>query len=50
MPESGGLFGGRSYYPNGGNFFTRLFGQPEPPPQPAPPQHKRASQNRTEIH
>jgi murein L,D-transpeptidase YcbB/YkuD len=50
MPESGGLFGGRSYYPNGGNFFTRLFGQPETPPQPAPTQHKRASQNRTEIH
>jgi murein L,D-transpeptidase YcbB/YkuD len=49
MPDSGGPFG-RSYYPGGGNFFSRLFGAPEPPPPPAQPQRKRASQNRTEIH
>jgi len=50
MPDSGGPFG-RSYYPNGGNFFSQLFGgPPQQPPQPAAPQRKRASQNHTEIH
>jgi L,D-transpeptidase YcbB len=49
MPDQQGLFGGRSsYYPNGGNFFTRLFGAPEPPPPPQP--RNRAAQRRQEIH
>ena len=51
MPESGGFFGGRSYYPNGGNFFTHIFGVPDaPPPPPAPAPRKRSAQRPTEIH
>ncbi len=51
MPESGGFFGGRSYFPNGGNFFTRIFGAPDPaPPPPTPAPRKRSAQRRTEIH
>ena len=51
MPELGGFFGGRSYYPNGGNFFTHIFGVPDaPPPPPAPAPRKRSAQRPTEIH
>ncbi len=48
MPDQQSFFGGRSYYPGGGNFFSRLFGSPDPAPAPAP--RKRAAQRRTEIH
>ena len=55
MPEPQGLFGGgfgsggygRSYYPGGGGFFSRVFGGPDP--AQAPTQRRRASQNRLEI-
>ncbi len=52
MPDQGGFFGGRSNYPGGENFFTRLFGgSPAPtPPTPVPSQRKRSAQQpRTEI-
>jgi L,D-transpeptidase YcbB len=47
MPDQTSFFGGRSYYPNGGNFFSRLFGAPDPAPEPTP--RKRAAQRRQEI-
>jgi L,D-transpeptidase YcbB len=48
MPDSTGPFG-RSYFPNGGNFFSRLFGGPDPTPAPAPGPRKRSAQRPTEI-
>jgi murein L,D-transpeptidase YcbB/YkuD len=47
MPDQQSFFGGRSYYPDGGNFFTRIFGGPDPAPAQAP--RKRAAQRRQEI-
>jgi L,D-transpeptidase YcbB len=47
MPEPPGLFGGRSYYPGGGDFFSHLFGGPPADPTPAP--RKRSAQRPTEI-
>jgi murein L,D-transpeptidase YcbB/YkuD len=44
MPDQQSFFGGRSYYPGGGNFFSRIFGgfgDPQP--------RKRAAQRRQEI-
>src|SRR5580692_8548908 len=38
MPEQSGFFGGRSYPGGGGDFFSRLFGQPA---DPAPPRAQR---------
>ncbi len=48
MPDQQSFFGGRSYYPGGGNFFSRIFGgfgDPQPTPQP----RKRAAQRRQDI-
>jgi len=48
MPEPS-FFGGRSYYPGGGNFFSRLFGAPswdQPPPSTS---RRRSAQRPTEI-
>ncbi len=45
MPDQQSFFGGRSYYPGSGNFFTRIFGGPDPAPAP----RKRAAQRRQEI-
>jgi len=48
MPEPS-FFGGRSYYPGGGNFFSRLFGGPSWDQQPAPASRRRSAQRPTEI-
>jgi len=48
MPEPS-FFGGRSYYPGGGNFFSRLFGGPSWDQQPAPTSRRRSAQRPTEI-
>ena len=48
MPDQQNFFGGRNYYPGGGNFFARIFGfGGDPVPAPAP--RKRAAQRRQEI-
>jgi len=48
MPDQQSFFGGRSYYPGGGNFFTRIFGfGGDQAPAPAP--RNRAAQRRQEI-
>jgi murein L,D-transpeptidase YcbB/YkuD len=46
MPDQQSFFGGRSYYPGGGNFFTHIFGFGG---DPAPAPRKRAAQRRQEI-
>jgi L,D-transpeptidase YcbB len=46
MPDQQSFFGGRSYCPGGGNFFTRIFGA-FGDPQPTP--RRRAAQRRQEI-
>jgi L,D-transpeptidase YcbB len=48
MPDSG-AFGGRNYYPGGGNFFSRLFGGPSVDPAPPPSPRKRSAQRPTQI-
>jgi L,D-transpeptidase YcbB len=48
MPDQQSFFGGRSYYPGGGNFFSRIFGgfgDQQPTQQP----RKRAAQRRQDI-
>jgi murein L,D-transpeptidase YcbB/YkuD len=46
MPDQQSFFGGRSYYPRGGNFFTHIFGLGG---DPAPAPRRRAAQRRQEI-
>ena len=48
MPDQQSFFGGRSYYPGGGNFFSRIFGgfgDQQPTQQP----RRRAAQRRQDI-
>ena len=53
MPEQSGFFGGRSNYPGGGDFFSRLFGRISgtgaATPQPRSQRKRSAQQPRTEI-
>jgi L,D-transpeptidase YcbB len=50
IPDQSNLWGGRSYYPGGGNFFSRLFGGPLGPPQaPAGTPRKRSAERPTQI-
>ena len=49
MPDQQSFFGGRGYYPGGGNFFSRLFGGGFGDQQPTQQPRNRAAQRRQEI-
>jgi murein L,D-transpeptidase YcbB/YkuD len=49
MPDQQSFFGGRGYYPGGGNFFTHIFGLGGDAAPAAPAPRKRAAQRRQEI-